>query len=118
MSLASRIRARFNYLFPPEPPPPKPGPIPPGSSFDPISKLRRRIVVDPIHPDFLRPIDPSWPIPEDSLKNNMAYENSVLRKLHPHTAFGRHGSGMVEIPTTISSSIRALAKGISQMLSG
>ena len=110
MSLASRIRARLNYLFPPAPPTPKPGPKPPGSSFDSAAKLRSRIVVDPIHPDFLSRVDPLWPIPEEALKKNAEHETSVTRKVHPHTAFGRHGFGLVEIPKSITSPIRALVE--------
>lgn len=115
MSLASRIRARLNYLFPPAPPLPKPGPRQPGSSFDSKAKPRRRIVADPIHPDFLSRVDPLWPIPEEALKANAEHETSVSKKVHPHTAFGRNGFGLVEIPESITSTIRALVEGISFM---
>lgn len=115
MSLASRIRARLNHLFPAAPPPPKPGPRQPGSSFDSNTRARRRIVPDPIHPDFLSRADPLWPIPEEALKANAGYENSVSKKVHPHTAFGRNGFGLVEIPESITSTIRALVAGISFM---
>jgi len=112
MSLASRIRARLNYLFPAAPPPPKPGPKPPGSSFDSKTKPRRRIVANPIHPDFLSRADPLWPIPEEALKANAEHETSVSKKVHPHTAFGRNGFGLVEIPESITSTIRALVEGM------
>jgi hypothetical protein len=111
MSLSSRIRSRFNHIFPPKPTPPTPGPKPPGSSFDSVAKLRRRIVVDPIHPDFLDRVDPLWPIPEEALKQNSGSDNAVSRRLHPHSAFGRHGFGMVEIPESITSPIKALVEG-------
>lgn len=110
MSLSSRIRSRFNYIFPPKASPPKPGPKPPGSSFDSAAKLSRRIVVDPIHPGFLDRVDPLWPIPEEALKQNSQVENSVTRRLHPHSAFGRHGFGMVEIPESITSPIKELVQ--------
>jgi hypothetical protein len=113
MSLTSRIRARFNHLFPPPPKPPTPGPKPPGSSFDSTAKLRRRIVVNPIHPDFLERVDPLWPIPEEALKKNEPVENAVSRRLHPHTAFGRSGFGIVTIPETIATPIRFLVEGMS-----
>src|SRR5271167_2389294 len=111
MSLASRIRARLNHLFPPAPPLPKPGPKPPGSSFDSTAQHRPRLIVNPIHPDFLAPVDPLWPIPEDALKKNAEHETSVTRKVHPHTAFGRNGFGLVEIPESITSPIRSLVEG-------
>src|SRR6202022_447243 len=111
MSLASRIRARFNHIFPPPPPPPIPGPKPPGFSFDNAAKIRRRHFVDPIHPDFLERVDPLWPIPEKNLKDNEVTGNAVSRRLHPHTAFGRNGFGMVEIPETITTPIRKLVEG-------
>lgn len=111
MSLSSRIRSRFNYIFPQKPKSPIPGPKPPGSSFESAAKLRRRIVVDPIHPDFLDRVDPLWPIPEEALKQNSGAENAVSRRLHPHSAFGRHGFGMVEIPASITTPIKALVQG-------
>jgi len=120
MSLGSRIRARLNYLFPAAPPSPKPGPKPPGSSFDSRAKKfqHRRIVVDPVHPDFLSRVDPLWPIPEEALKANAAHETSVSRKVHPHTAFGRNGFGLVKIPESLTSSIRALVEGSTLMFYG
>lgn len=113
MSLASRIRARFNHLFPPTPPLPTPGPrvVPP--SVESIPSPRRRVIVDPIHPDFLEKVDPLWPISEELLEKNAMGENSVSRKIHPHTAFGRTGFGMVAIPQTITTPIRGLVEGIS-----
>lgn len=117
MSLPSRIRARLNYLFPPTPPPPKPGPKVPGSSSDsPAPQLRRRHPVKPIHPDFLSSVDPLWPIPDEALRKNAEHESSYTRKVHPHTAFGRHGFGQVEIPESIVKPIRALVEGIAPSL--
>jgi hypothetical protein len=113
MSLAARIRSSFNHLFPPPPTPPTPGPKPPGSSFDSSAKLRRRIVVDPIHPDFLERVDPLWPIPEDALKKSEDAGNAVTRRLHPHSAFGKTGFGMVEIPESITVPIKALVESTS-----
>jgi hypothetical protein len=110
MSLASRIRARLNYLFPPAPPRPKPGPKPPGS-FDSATRPHLRKEVNPIHPDFSSGIDPLWPIPEEAMKKNAEHETSMTRKLHPHTAFGRNGFGLVEIPQSIILPIRALVQG-------
>src|SRR5579859_1206350 len=111
-TLASRIRARFNYIFPSAPAPPKPGPKPPGSSFDSESKLRRRIVFDPIHPDFLEKVDPLWPIPEEALKKNRIDETSMTKRLHPHTAFGKHGFGVMVIPESVTEPIKKLVDGI------
>lgn len=109
MSLASRIRARFNYLFPQQPAPPQPGPRPPGFSFETAAKIRRRTVADPIHPDFLSAVDPLWPIPEKALKNNAVPEPSIWRKLHPHTSFGRTMLGKVVVPEATVASLRDLA---------
>jgi hypothetical protein len=110
-SLASRIRARFNYIFPSTPSAAKPGPSPPNTSFDPESKVRRRVVFDPIHPDFLEKIDPLWPISEEALKKNRIDETSMTRKLHPHTAFGKHGFGVLAIPETMTQPIKKLVDG-------
>jgi hypothetical protein len=113
-SLASRIRARFNYIFPSAPSAPaaaKPGPSPPNTAFDPESKVRRRVVFDPIHPDFLEKIDPLWPISEEALKKNRIDETSMTRKLHPHTAFGKHGFGVLAIPETMTQPIKKLVDG-------
>lgn len=115
MSLASRVRARFTSLFPQGPPKPKPGPAAPSSTIDSAAKHGHRIVVDPIHPDFYSRVDPLWPIPEESLKQNDAKGASATRKLHPHTAFGRTGFGIVEVPESISSPIRALVNGNSHL---
>jgi len=110
MSLASRIRARFNYLFPPSPPLPPPIPsVTPATAGAP--KLRRRTLVDPMHPDFLDNVDPLWPIPEEALKKNAVHETSISRRLHPHTAFGKLGSGWVEIPQNVTIPIKALVEG-------
>ena len=111
-TLGSRIRARFNHLFPSAPAPPKPGPKPPGSSFESVPKLRRRHLVDPIHPDFLEKIDPLWPIPEEALRKNRIDETSMTKRLHPHTAFGKHGFGVVTIPETVTEPIQKLVDGI------
>jgi len=114
MSLASRIRARFNYIFPSAPSPPKPGSTVTGSvAADAAANgRRRRVVVDPIHPDFLERVDPMWPIPEEALKKNAAVDQNVVsRRLHPHSAFGKMGFGTVELPENITSPIRALVEG-------
>src|SRR5579862_7706710 len=114
-SLASKIRARFNFIFPPTPPPPSPpssGPTVAGAAAE-AARIRRRAVADPIHPDFLGPVDPLWPIPEDALKKNAAHETSLTRRLHPHTAFGKFGFGTVEVPDNITSPIRTLVAGTS-----
>lgn len=110
MSLASRIRARFNYLFPPAPKAPTPGPNAAPSSPRPV---RRRNVPDPIHPDFLGRVDPLWPIPEEALKENKVHPTGWSKKLHPHTAFGRQGFGLVAIPHKITAPIQALIDGTS-----
>ena len=104
MSLASRIRARFNYLFPAAPQAPTP---PPGAPTFDASK-RPRLRVEPIHPDFLMDVDPLWPIPEDVLKANQIPESAQLNKLHPHTAYGRTGFGTVSIPEHITSPLKKL----------
>jgi hypothetical protein len=109
-TLTSRIRARFNHLFPAAPAAPIPGPKPTGASFDSEAKIRRRIVLDPIHPDFLGKVDPLWPIPEEALKNNQVHETSMTKRLHPHTAFGKHGFGVMVIPETVTEPIQKLVE--------
>jgi hypothetical protein len=114
-TLASRIRARFNYIFPSVPAAAaKPGPPPPSTAFDSESKVRRRVVFDPIHPDFLEKIDPLWPISEEAMKNNRIDETSMTKKLHPHTAFGKHGFGVLAIPETMTEPIKKLVDRILQ----
>ena len=110
MSLASRIRARFNYLFPPAQKAPTPGPKATTSSPRPV---RRRNVPNPIHPDFLGPVDLLWPIPEGALEENKVHSAFWSKKLHPHTAFGRQGFGLVAIPPQITAPIQPLIDGTS-----
>ena len=110
-SLASRIRARFNFLFPPAPKPPKPsGKTSAPHDADAAARVRRRIVPNPIHPDFLMRVDPLQPIPEELLRKNAMGDTTLTGKLHPHTAFGRTGFGMVTIPENMTTPIAALLK--------
>src|SRR5271170_348753 len=108
-SLTRRLRARLPYLFSDGRPPPTTG-----SSFDSEAKQRRLekfANIDPIHPDFLSKVDPLYPISEEELKANTIYDTSIAKKLHPHTAFGRTGFGVVEFPDSIGDKIKALAVG-------
>jgi hypothetical protein len=103
-SLSSKFRARFNELFPGLKSPPI------ISNVRPPPQFRSRVVPDPIHPDFLSKIDPMAPIPEEHLLMN-AEGNAVTRRLHPHSAFGKQGFGLVPVPPTIIGPLKTLVTG-------
>jgi len=108
MTLASRIKARLKFLMPDRPEPPKPPPdwIAPKAPF-----RRPDLLANPIHPDFLQDINPMWPVAKELLDQNAVTETAYTRKLHPHTAFGRAGLGMVQLPPSVTGNLKTYVKG-------
>ena len=112
MSLASRIKARLKFLMPDRPEPPKPPP----DWVGPKGPIRRPdLLAKPIHPDFLKDIDPMWPVAKELLDQNAVPEAGYTRKLHPHTAFGRTALGMVELPQSVTGKLKTYVEGTSRL---
>jgi hypothetical protein len=108
MSLASKIKARLKFLMPDRPEPPKPPPDWKG----PHAPMRRPdLLAKPIHPDFLLDIDPMWPVPKEQLDQNAPPSIGFVRKLHPHTQFGKTGLGVLEMPQPFVGKLKTYVKG-------
>jgi hypothetical protein len=109
MSLAARIKARLKVMMPDRPEPPK---RPPGW----VGPIRRpKLQTQPIHPDFLMNIDPMWPVDKELLDQNAVPEAGYTRKLHPHTAFGKTGIGVLELPEPMTGKLKQYVKGATQL---